>query len=91
MPLEEWRIDKDTLKRLHKKDVIGEGYTIFLPWATYKPEIARIQLKVRYEPVKGAPLYAASSPLTLTADDVDNKAGTVLPASHKINQPASGR
>src|SRR5437879_6328693 len=43
MPLEEWRIDKDTLKRLHKKDVIGECYTIFLPWATYKPEIARIQ------------------------------------------------
>ena len=85
------RIDKDTLKRLRKKDFIGEGYTIFLPWATYKPEITRVQLKARYEPSKGSPLYASSAPFTLNIDESAIKAGTLLPASHKTSQPASGR
>ena len=91
VPLDEWRIDKDTLKRLRKKDIIGEGYTVFLPLANYKPEITRVQLKARYEPIKGSPLYASSAPFTLNIDESANKAGTVLPASHKTSQPASGR
>src|SRR5579885_875781 len=30
--LEEWRLDPATLQRLLRKDVIGWGYTVFLPW-----------------------------------------------------------
>src|SRR5215207_6954404 len=66
--LEEWRIDRDTLRRLLRKDAIGHGYTLFLPWATYKPEIERVLLKLRYEPVKGHPLYAEAMPLALNED-----------------------
>src|SRR5262249_30512390 len=29
--LEKWCIDKDTLKRLLRGDVVGDGYTLFLP------------------------------------------------------------
>jgi hypothetical protein len=65
VPLEEWRFDKDTLKRLQRKDVIGWGYTVFLPWGSYRPEIKQVRLQVRYEPPKGSPLYAESSPLAL--------------------------
>ena len=64
-PLEEWRIDKDTLKRLQRRDAVRWGYTIFLPWGTYKPELSQVQLRVRFEPVKGTPLYAESSTLVL--------------------------
>jgi hypothetical protein len=64
-PLEEWRLDPATLKRLVKRDTIGWGYTLFLPWATYKPDIKLVHLKIRYEPAKGTPLYAESGPLTL--------------------------
>lgn len=64
-PLEEWQLDQDALKRLQRRDAVGWGYTVFLPWATYKPEINRVHLKVRYVPPKGFPLYAASSPITL--------------------------
>ena len=64
-PLEEWQFDRQTLKRLQRRDAIGWGYTVFLPWATCKPEITRVHLKVRYVPSKGTPLYAASSPMTL--------------------------
>jgi len=64
-PMEEWHIDKDTLKRLQRRDAVGWGYTVFLPWGTYKPELTQVQLRVRFEPVKGTPLYAESSTLVL--------------------------
>jgi hypothetical protein len=63
VPLEEWRIDKLTLKRLLRKDAVGWGYTLFLPWGTYRREIKEVELRLRFEPVKGTPLYAESSPL----------------------------
>ena len=58
IPLEEWRIDRATLKRLLRRDAVGWGYTLFLPWGTYKPDITQVQLRLRYEPVNGTPLYA---------------------------------
>jgi hypothetical protein len=73
--LEQWRVDPVTLKRLCKKDTIGWGYTLFLPWGTYRPDIGVVKLKVRFEPAKGgAPLYAPESPLTL--DHSNNPAMT---------------
>jgi hypothetical protein len=70
LPLEEWQIDKDTLKRLARHDAIGWGYTLFLPWGTYKPEISRVRLKVRYEPASGFPLYTEST-VTLTSPEAE--------------------
>jgi hypothetical protein len=70
VPLEEWRIDKDTLKRLERRDAVGWGYTLFLPWATYRPEITQVQLRLRYEPAKGTPLYAESSPVVFNKGSV---------------------
>ncbi|MFL5243506.1 MAG: hypothetical protein ACJ8FY_15485 [Gemmataceae bacterium] len=67
-PLEEWRVDKDTLQRLYRHDTVGWGYTVFLPWTTYRPDLTHIELKVRYVPVKGTPLYAESEPMTLNQD-----------------------
>ncbi len=64
-PLEEWRIDKDTLKRLQRQDAVGWGYTLFLPWATYRPDITQVRLRVCYQPAEGTPLYAESARLTL--------------------------
>jgi hypothetical protein len=55
--LERWQFDAETLKRLLKKDMIGWGYTLFLPWGQYTPDITKIRLKARYEPPKRAPLF----------------------------------
>jgi hypothetical protein len=63
--MEEWRIDASTLKRLLRRDPIGWGYTVGLPWSTFKPEVARVQLKLRFDPLKGAPLYDLGQPMTL--------------------------
>jgi hypothetical protein len=63
--LEQWRFDPDTLKRLLKRDMIGWGYTLFLPWGTCSPAVTHVQLQLRYEPRKGAPLFAPPISLTL--------------------------
>ena len=63
--LENWTMDKPTLARLLRKDMIGWGYTLFLPWGTYRPDITLVRLKLRYDPPGGMPLYSEST-LTLT-------------------------
>jgi hypothetical protein len=64
-PIEIWFIDAETLQRLLRQDTIGWGYTLFLPWTTYRREITNVHLTVRYDPKQGSPLYTPSSPLTL--------------------------
>jgi hypothetical protein len=91
--LEEWRIDSDTLRRLLRRDPIGWGYTLFLPWGTYNPAITRVELKVRYHPVNGiAPLYAQSSPWTFEQEE---NTGPALarhgPAAPSANAAAARR
>jgi hypothetical protein len=66
--IEQWHLDKDTLHKLLRKDMIGWGYTLFLPWGTYKPEIAQVVVRLHYEPAKGAPLYANNAQLSLNKD-----------------------
>lgn len=65
VPLEEWRIDKATLGRLIRRDTIGWGYTVFLPWGTYRPDLTQVRLRARYEPPHGAPIYSESTAITL--------------------------
>lgn len=81
--LEEWHLDKDTLKRLFRKDTIGWGYTVFLPWGTYKPELTRVLLKLRYEPPQGLPLYADDTPIVLAAPGATE--------FQKVNHPSPRR
>ena len=68
VPLEVWHFDKVTLKRLQKRDAIGWGYTLVLPWGTYKPEITQVELRLSFQPVNGTPLYADSAPVTFKSD-----------------------
>jgi hypothetical protein len=69
--LERWQIDRKTLHRLARKDFIGWGYTLFLPWATYRPDIQRVQIQLRYVPEKGGtPLFAPPCQVTLRHDAV---------------------
>jgi hypothetical protein len=66
--LERWEIDSVTLNRLLRKDTIGWGYTLFLPWSTYRQDISKVQLQVRYVPEKGLPLFSPPAVVTLSSD-----------------------
>jgi hypothetical protein len=96
--LEEWRIDKDTFRRLLHKDAVGWGYTLFLPWGTYRPEITQVQLRLRYEPVNAAPLYADEAKLAFSRQTVplhevasasSQPSQTVASAKGSANTPAA--
>ena len=64
--LERWELDAATMAKLYRNDnKIGWGYTMFLPWATYRPDITRVQLNVCYIPAKGTPIYADPAPISL--------------------------
>jgi hypothetical protein len=92
VPLEEWRFDAETLKRLERKDTVGWGYTLFLPWGTYRPDIKQIQLRLRYHKhAGGLPLYAASQPFSLREGNskVTVRSETRSLANAPTGQPAA--
>ena len=87
--LERWEIDAETLRRLIRKDMIGWGYSLFLPWQTYRPDITRVQLQVRYVPAKGMPLFSPPSVVTLRNETpVVNYTQREAPASSVIPSTA---
>ena len=64
--IERWAFDKETLKKLTTVDeTFGRNYTLFLPWPSYRPDLNRVRLTVRYDPVSGPPLYAPDASVTL--------------------------
>jgi hypothetical protein len=68
--IEEFKFDPVNLKRLLKRDPIGWGYTLFLPWGTYRPDITQVHLRVCYLPHDGAPLYTEGATMSLGAGDL---------------------
>jgi hypothetical protein len=56
------------LKRLKRKDMLGDGYTLFVPWETFRPEIKHVEVQVCYTPKGGAPHYSSPMALPLRGD-----------------------
>jgi hypothetical protein len=63
--LERWEYDSASLAKLIRKDPIGDGYTVFLPWGSYRSDIQKIQLKLRFDHGGSFPIYADTGPITL--------------------------
>lgn len=85
-PLERWVLGPEALKPCLRRDTIGWGYTLLLPWGTYKPDLAQVVLKVRYAPAKGVPIYA--NPSTVTFNPVKDL--QVSSSSRPIGAPQNG-
>jgi hypothetical protein len=66
----EYTFDPVSLKRLKRPDGIAEGYTLFLPWESYRPDVRRIEIRVAYVPdEKQNPFFAEPSLITLQTAD----------------------
>lgn len=72
-PLERWTIEPMTLDRLLRRDMIGWGYTLSLPWSACKPGPATVRLKLRYLPVQGTPVSSDSGLFTLSCEEANAK------------------
>jgi len=63
--LEEWNFDPVTLKKLMKKDAFGWGYTLFLPWGSYRPDISTVHIQCVYQPTQGEAIHSTGQPLSI--------------------------
>jgi hypothetical protein len=70
--VERWLIDEATLRRLKRKDFIGNGYTLVLPSKTIEdhPDLNAVHLTVKFTPRSGAPLFDAGRSIILSLGDV---------------------
>lgn len=65
----QWDLDPHALKKLRKEDRFTDGYTIFLPWDTFSPDIKQVLVQTYYYPKKGVPpIYSDPQTLTLQLD-----------------------
>ncbi len=58
--LEQWNFTPDKMKQFFRKDMVGWGYTLILPWSTYHPNIKNVELVACYTPLNSEPLYSRS-------------------------------
>ncbi len=58
--LEKLDIDKASMKKLLQEDIVGTGYTMLLPWWSYRPDVTQIQMNLSYTPENGNPLFTVS-------------------------------
>jgi hypothetical protein len=81
--LAEWRFDPHALRLLKRKDYVGDGYTLFLPWEEYRPDVKKVAVQVVYMPEKGSPYYGEPTQITLQGDDLPPPVmhSNVIPAS----------
>jgi hypothetical protein len=51
--LDFWMFHPEALEKLVKEDRFGKGYSLYLPWKNYSPELKSVALLVRFVPLKG--------------------------------------
>jgi hypothetical protein len=68
-PLASWQFNRNSLKLLKRKDFIGEGYSLFLPWEEFNPGVSKVQMQICYKADQGAPYYASPSTIDLQQSD----------------------
>jgi hypothetical protein len=93
IPLEVWQITPECMSRVMTRDgFMGWGYTLNLPWNTYKPDISTVRLQVQYVPPKDAkdplPLFS-DSPLVALQHPGSTTGATAQVTARTSQPPAS--
>jgi hypothetical protein len=90
--LERWEIDAVTLnQKLLKHDFFGWGYTLALPFNTYRPDLTHVELRTRYQPKEGAPMFAEPSSVTLAGQGDQPAITQTVNVSHPPIEARGGR
>ena len=93
VPLEVWKITPECLKLSARRDQVGWGYSLALPWSTYRPDIGSVRLLVRYQPASegkgGMPIYRDCPLMTLQNSGGNAQATAQMNASRPL-APVAG-
>jgi hypothetical protein len=88
--LEQWVFPSNVTKLLCRKDAVGWGYTIVLPWIkSYSPDITQVHVRVCYQAPGGAPMYIESSPIKLAQSNLVLPQGIAQPHGWQQQPPPS--
>ncbi|HMP02320.1 MAG TPA: hypothetical protein PKC45_07450 [Gemmatales bacterium] len=60
-PREVWEIDPVNLKKVCRKDGVGWGYALWLPWTTAHLPMQHVTLVVKYRPASGREVWSTPS------------------------------
>lgn len=84
-------IDPATLHALRKRGIVGDGYTLFVDWPDYRPEIAKVRVHLSFVPEHGTAIFADPTVITLRGDGpIPVQSQQVVPAQHR-QPPAPAR
>ena len=67
--LGKWEFDSAHLRSLKRKDYMGDGYTLVLPWEQYSPAVRDVQIQVVYVAKNGSPRHAEPQNMTLQSSE----------------------
>jgi hypothetical protein len=82
-----WYIDPKSLHRCLKKDAIGWGYSLFLPWSEYCPDITRVALRIYFEKPDGARIFQEKDSQLHLSEETG--VVTAEKRSHPLTAPAT--
>ena len=68
--LEKWIIQPADFQRMKRPDMIGTGYSLFLPWGTYRPDLRQVHMRTGFQPKAGGPPLYSNSGLLKLGDGV---------------------
>jgi hypothetical protein len=65
-----WKIDPASLKQYLRKDPIGWGYSLGLPWPEYRGQTGAMRIRCGYQPKQGPAVYCEAV-VTLDAENAE--------------------
>jgi hypothetical protein len=77
VPREVWTMDGEHLKRAYRKDSLGYGYDLWLPWNTYQKTIGKVALVVIYKSKQGNEIWGSKALVTTHSDGGLNRRSVV--------------
>ncbi|MSR52528.1 MAG: hypothetical protein EXS09_04475 [Gemmataceae bacterium] len=78
-----WHIDRETAMKFRKRDAIGDGYTLLLPWSNYNIDVKQVNLVVRFNGADGRSVASAPEKLSIDHSATLQKAQERLGISTK--------
>jgi hypothetical protein len=77
-----WDVDAKDMPNLLKKDFIGYGYTLLLPWPNYNPSMNKLRIRTAYMPPGSFPVYSENVvTLDVGNGQIQDARGYIQPAS----------
>lgn len=73
-------ISPESLRLFVKRDFVGDGYTIFIPWFNYRPEISDVFILLEYHAANGEVLRHQSGTFTVDHSETKERTRKGMPA-----------